>query len=727
MSSQDPITNSIQGVSVESGRAMGSAGKGAGSSDDGGATELFKVNQIWYKLPPTLSLVAKRTLLINMAQRPTYINPYNDVITFIMNTGEFYTSMSSSYLYFEIGFNSPVMTDLYPTVANENVAPSPTGSYQWAKALISQGNAMSLFEEVVFLSASGTEVCREQNKGLESAIKFRYDNDQRYINTIGQVQGAAYGNYSANYDGVGPIPDASFAGQVFTGAQVAANTIPSMTAAALNPIGGFETLILPRSGEGAKVNLGIGVQNLNNTKPGTVRYVSVCIPMDQVLGGFKTYMSTLYPAGALAGGRLELRLKNPVESIQFTAGMVESAIGITPNTYLTNLVNAAQTGFVINRSYIVYDAFQLQDNVLKRLNAVSAGQDGLSVLFDTYDHTSQLSNGIGTVEAQVQQARSRIVRSFCVVRDTANINNPYINSLASEAIVTRVSAVDTPGYYNLAGMEPLTYISAGPTTNVTNSRGINGGMTFLTYPDSTGNTQSPLATDGKNHWSPFVTTVVDPGQTGYLQIYPTPYPWIFKPRLPADYYGQAAAGGPKALPFSTNNLIVTSYQAQLGSLFFPQQPLTTASEYYQNAQYLWCKGVPDKCDVNSVSLNDFIGGLGWGLYDPTIVANVSSPTNQVNLTFPPTPQSGGSSNDPTLNDMWGYWIAPYGCAIFGMLAEKSQALQLSGLPISNARLMRHKFTFAYNPLSGTSRTISVFTQYTRVMKVFLGGRIVVRE
>lgn len=667
MSAQDSLNTQVTGIAAESGRALGSGMKSNGGSDEGSITELYKINQVWYRLPPTLSLVSKRTLLVNQSQRVSYPNPYNDVITFIFNTGEFYTSMSTSYLYMEIGYNSPAASDNVPTITGGGAA-IPANSYAWAKALMSQGNAMSLFEEIVFLSASGTEICREQNKGLESSVRFRYEHEQQYIDTIGQVQGAAYGPYMKNYDGVGPQFDMSIGGN------------SGLNSSNLNPIGGWNTLVQPRSGNGSIAYMDQGLRNLNNTNiiQGNA-YQSFCIPMDQVLGCFKPYMSTLFPAGALAGGRLEMRLKNPLESLQFIAGAIETNAG-TPdvtNPYLANLITANQSGLTINKIYMVMDCFQMQDNVLKRLNQISAGPDGLSVLFDTYDHTSILAQGTGTVEAQVAQARSRIVRSYCVVRDTQNIVNPYVNSLASEAVVQRVSAVDQGGYANIGVSEPLTGY---------NKIGINGSFTLLTLPDSTGDTKGDPA------YNPLTTNIS--------------YPWIVKPRLPNN-------------PYSGINLNVTSYQAQLGALFFPQQPLTTVAEYYQNAMYIWCKGIPDKCDLSSVAYQDFIGGTGWFLYDPTI------PTNTTNISWPPT--GGQVANNPTGNAMFGQWVAPWGLAIFGMLAEKSQALQLSGLPISNARLMRHKLTFQYPPLSQQSRTISVFTQYTRVMKVFLGGRIVVRE
>lgn len=738
MSAADSINSSVQGIAAESGKGVGSAGKG-GSGSDGGATELFKVNQLYFRIPPTLSLVSKRTLLVNQAQRVTYNNPYNDVIVFIMNTGEYYISPTTSYLYMEIGYNSPGF-DATPTVGNTGTISAPSGdaNYNFAKALISQGNAMTLFEEVVYTSASGTEICREQNKGLEAAFRYRYEHTQQYIDTIGQIQGAAFGSYMANYDGIGPIFDGSIGGNSVLNFQMCL------------PVGGWDTLVLPRSGSATQSNFGVGLHNLNNTNvpyTGTTaatKYTSVCIPLDQVNGCFKPYMSTLMPAGALAGGRLELRLKNPIESLQFIAGCVEmnqesKAPGSQsgprstniPSTYLKNLITANQSGLTINKIYIVFDAFQLQDNVLKRLNQISAGEDGLSSLFDTYDHTSVVANGTA-VEVQVQQARSRITRSYCVVRDSANLNNPYINSLCAEAAVTRVSQACANGYTNFnnmsSGVTTSTAIvrtggsgaTAGTAANQSNQTGIDGSWTYLMYPSIS---SGPSTTDVPNKvaanagttagWMPVLAVMGASSTAGVAStMIGTYYPFIEKPKLPNCIWTQSAP-------------TVLSYQAQLGSLFFPQQPLTTPAEYYQNALYMFCKSIPDKTDNCSVSYQDFLGGLGWGLYDPTFPPVQPTPTTTPSIT--PGPTVNGVGNNPTQNDYYGYWVAPSGMAVYGMLAEKSQALQLSGLPIANARLLRHRFLFNGNPLSGGTRTINCFTQYTRIMKTFLGGRMVVRE
>jgi hypothetical protein len=463
-------------------------------------------------------------------------------------------------------------------------------------------------------------------------------------------------------------------------------------------------LVLPRSGPAAMDHWGVSCPNLNvgafsasvlasgATDFGAadaLDYPAFCIPLSQVLGVFKPYMNCLFPAGALSGGRLEIRLKNALESLQFVAaspeidtvnGTLTPAPGPTNlqvgNTYLNSLVANCNTDFQVAQTYLVLDAFQLQDNVLKRLNGVAAGQDGLNLLFDTYDHVITNFSNTGSIECQVSQARSRVIRSFNVVRDTQAILNPYINSLASEAAIRRICGRVGPG-----ALTPTAFIPTLPTPAVNTLAGPGGGVTYATLIANASqvaidNPTEQVTTDSKDNASIW----------GLLEE---------QPILPDDPYGRTPSR-------SYGKPIVNSFQTQLGALFFPQQPITTADEHYQNALYMWGKGIPDKDITCSVTKEDFLGGLGAGW------------------------NSGIESVNPTLSSSYRTWCAPYGLAQYGCIAEKSQLLQLSGLPIANARLMRHKFTFAYASASG-ARTISTFTEFTRVMKVFLGGRVVVRE
>lgn len=618
--SDSRITGAMQSVGVESGRAVNSASKTQGDQEQG-YSELYKLNQIWYRTPPQLSLVSKRTLLVNQAQRVNYTQPTSDVITYIFNSGEYYVNMATSYMYVELGYKSGYS------------GAGTAGQWDNVMAYISQGNISSMFDEVVFTSASGTEIDREQNKGLFNATTFRWFKDQQYMDTYGQAQGAPRGSYSKIYDACGPANDLI--------------AIPG-----LGPGNTF-----PRGGPAINF-FGYGLHNINVTPTAggssvtalAQGYPGFIIPMDQILGFFKPYMGVLMPAGALAGGRLELRLKNPAEWLQLA--VTARTAQVAP---LANLVANLSNGLIINKIYITFDAFQLNDAVIKRLVQIASGPDGLTMMFDTYDFTPTTAVTLGSVEAQVTQARSRVVWSICVFRDDAVVNNPYVNSMAAEAASLRICQSIYPN--QAAGAAPETDVLA----------------TGLIYPVS-GTQVVPIAANLPS--------------------------WIhLQPTLPAD---------PTAfIPGQTswNQQVVASYQCQLGSLFFPQQPLTTLKEFYNNAIYVAGKSQSDSKDNCCVSFDDFVGGRGYNYA-----------------------QNAAAGYAPVLPNYAAQpMVYPYGANFYGMLAEKSSILGLSGLPISNARLLRHKFVINFPTTSGNTRTINVFTKYTRVCKVFLGGRVVVRE
>lgn len=605
------VENAMHGIAtpVESRK-----GAGMGSKDgvEGQMGELFKLNQVLYRLPPSLSLVSKRTIIKQQFQQMSYPNCTNTTLQCIFNTGEYYIAPRTSFLVIRVGYqNSPII----PAVTS----PATDAKDRQVYAHIGQGNVTSLFEEVTLISASGTEIDRQQNKGLLNTHLLRNTMPLPYIESAGTVQGFSEKSVFDTFDGLGM-------------------TLPSATATVQNVQGAVP------------VNTS---HELNATGPKTF-----VIPITQLLGAFNPYMANLIPAGALAGANFLLRMKQPQESLIWSGPGWVSYDGTNwvTNTFNLNTIDVTDI-------YFMLDAFQMNDSVLKRLNEVSAGQDGLSLLFDTFDNSSISNAAIGAVEVQVQQARSRVARSFCVVRDLDVVSNPWANSLASEAVV--------------------------PTANNSNY-GVMDYKSADTKP--TANTA--------NYTNPALTSLGSTGGVAYFKIIPP---------VNSRRVWQGAGVQPK----------VNSYQVQLGSLFFPQQPLGhDVKEFIMNHNYVWGRGMSDEHEYTSSDSLEVFGADGrmYTTANPPVRRNpalYNSVANLVNL-----PETWTSTAN---------WQINYGTCTFGVTAERSQLLQLSGLPISNARLLRHKFVFNSLPPSGSTRQIDCFTQYTRVMKVFLGGKIVLRE
>lgn len=661
------VQNGIVAASVESGKAMGSASKD-GKKD--GEAELYKLNQVWYRMPPTLSLVSKRTITRCQFQQIGYNAPLTpQIASCIFNTGEFYLSGRTSYLVIQAGINKDSATNaalIYPGVAaNTDAAAKQKGA---ARALLPPGGIMSIFEEVTFLSASGTEVDRQQNKGLQMTHVPRNKLAPAYFNTIGELEGFIGGSLQDNYDNKGWM---GFAGQAANSSVIFSahhypmrgeskrdystsvlsgiyngTVIGAATSAAVETIWtGTNMTQVGASATTGSVDISYDptVNGTYNVASGNARWF--IIPLTDVLGMFNPYMNALIPASMLAGGRIDFRFKNMTEALIATGGGLTGIVAAGAATVPIDAGPIAAANTFLNQlqilnMYFLLDSFQMNEGVLSRLNEAAATNEGLSVMFDTWDWAQTQAPNL-SFEAQVSQARSRISRSFCVIRDQLVRSHPFANSLASEAAVNR--------------------------------------------------------------------------DTGALLQYNGP-------------------GG--------NLQLVNNYQAVLGSMYFPQQPLTNIEEQCMNSFYVFCRGYQNADEVNSMSLSDFMGGQGVNLF---IGAGANAaPCPPYGLTSWVT-GTDATQNTITSDTNAGVttvftnstravsglkilpWAINWGGATYGFLAERSQLLQLSGLPISNARLLRHKFNCNYNSVSGTGRTVDVFTEYTRVAKVFLGGRIVMRE
>lgn len=592
------LKDATTGAAIESGKSMLAATRG---EKNDGKDELMKLNQLHYRIPPSLSLVTKRTLTKSFFQQQQYPNISTRQIVMTINTGEFYISAPTSFLVLTVGINRDTATTGLTgtaTVTGDNPA----------YALLANGDVLNLVDEVIFQSASGTEIAREQEKGLCNALIQRAMVSQEFLNTAGETSGWPGGTLRECYDAKG------WAGTAGAGAlnqpgflyPLRNKTYVDLTQTG-TPTGTTAQLATSYGTTTGSVDISYSTNAVSNPS-GPKTFI---VPMKRVLSCFAPYMNALFPAAALAGGVLTIRFKNATESL-IAAG---SYFGSTPSTALTSAKSFLDNLSILN-CYILWDSFQLNDSVLKRLNEISASKSGLSVMFDCWDW-AQSNTSTLTTEAQVSQARSIISRSLCVVRDQAQRTNPFCNSLASEAAITRETGYDNQ------------YIMGG---------------------------------------------AVQP--------------------------------------------VVDTYQAQLGSLYFPQQPLETPEEYCMNLYYVLNKNYIDSEEVSSVTLDDFYGAQGKGQYSGSFPSIVPLP-----------PQTGTYIGDRYIYTKGNLppWCQNWGNALYGFIAERSQLLQLTGLPISNARLLRHKFTFNVPTKSGSPRIIDVFTQYARVMKVFLGGRVVMRE
>lgn len=556
------LDNTMARTAVQATAAVQSGIKGNTNESD----ELLEVNQVSYVVPPSLSIVSKRTRIVNNFMQTSYNQPQNTTMSLIFNTGEFYIQPCTSYIAIQLAIRSGLGTTDASPITDFQVpigSGDPTRGDPQIFYDIPDGNACSIIEEVVMTTASGTEINREQKKGLNSNACFPYIYTEDYKESYGTGQGFSW--KASMLDGT-------------------YRRWPSAQRG------------LPPGGKNVR-NFNTTTAIVNGAATAWEIGPTLYIPLTQLAGVFNPYNKALIPASLLSGGRLDIRLSDP--TLVFRAGGTNANVTNFGNG---NLLADMRANYYVENIYLNLDCFQMADGVLKRLNEIAAGQNGLNYLFDTYDW-SQTNTTQASVECQVSQARSRIINSICVVRNPANFTNPGADKLASEPAIRR----------------PSSYLSG--------------------------------------------------------------------------------------LPLANN--VVTSYQAVLGSLFFPQQPLTQFRDFLENAYYIWNKSACDMHNNSSICDEDFAGA------DGNIWQNDGV-----------TPRAVYPDNGYLNNALWStFWNPNYGKAIYGMVAERSSYLQLSGIPISNARLLRHRFTFA----QAYAREIAIFTSFSRMIRIYLGGRVLVRE
>lgn len=584
----ESLGSAIHGVSVDSGKAMASASKGAGKESSN--NELYKINQIFYRAIPSLTTVTKRMLTRAPFQTNTYDNLQTRTLQCTLNSGEFFVNGNESFLVMQLGIPIP-----------NGTVNSPKG-YD-LHAWLGEGGALSIIDEVWLTSASGTELCHEQNKGLQISHYLYNMKTRDYLSRTGAIEGICEPSASTLFSGKGYCRSQGVASALIPGgASAITSRNGTYQSGGVDGVLGNGLLTVPTTflGEQGAVDL---VFNPGATANGRNQGVAptFVIPLRHLLGCFDPYLQVLIPNVMLAGATLYIRIKNLAEPLIMTGAGLDANVAGGGGTdaqrlaYARNLANTAQ----IYNIYLLLDSFQMNDAVIKKINEISATTDGLTYMYDSHDWVSTQVPTIGVVEAQVSQARTRIKYSFAVVRDNAAPTNPYIPSLCSEGVSLR---------------------PVGPAV----------------------------------------------------------------PSQEIETFGQT----------------VNSYQSILGSLYFPQQPLTLLSEFMMNQLYMFRKSFQDDHDCSTLTKQDYGGAQGQQLY------------------------AAGVAVAPTQNENWCF---PYGMGVFGFTAERSCLLQLTGLTISNARLLRHRFNFTQAPVSGGGRVIDVFTSFTRQAKIFLAGRVVVRE
>jgi hypothetical protein len=131
---------------------------------------IIDVNNLSYNLKPDLSVTTSRTTTTQFFQNTEYAE--NATMVCILNTG-------ASFVY---GPNSTITFDI--TVARATGSGTEPGCY-----FPEPGSAANIFSRITIMSRSGVVLERIDSVNVLSAIKFKYEHDLSYQNSVGSLMG----------------------------------------------------------------------------------------------------------------------------------------------------------------------------------------------------------------------------------------------------------------------------------------------------------------------------------------------------------------------------------------------------------------------------------------------------------------------------------------------------------------------------------------------------------
>lgn len=306
----------------------------------------------------------------------------------------------------------------------------------------------------------------------------------------------------------------------------------------------------------------------------------------------------LFPPMLASGLRISISWTTPDQAfvVRDAKGLVQPA---SPSAF---------SAFTITNPYVSTYAHQLTDGVQRDLNELSA-TNGLELVYCDWEPTeaTHASSENLTTQIEVRKAASRALKAFVVMRDTASVNKPLLDSYATAA-------------------------------------------------------------------------------------------WDYR-----------------------------RWQWQLGSLYFPQQPVVASADG-TGADNTTANSIPESYKHTLISMGTYKGGStpcsGIPMRETANFLEQTGATSILGtgVTLTPFRQEAVTLKNTfpaSNNGKWGTFS--HGMSVLGVLLERTDLFNLSGVPINNARILSFRST--HESVSGTpiARTMTVFLKYVRLARVFLNN------
>lgn len=409
---------------------------------------LLEVNNLDYRLPPSLSIATSRSLRTFPAL--TQVTTMGDTMIFVVSTGATYVDLKNSFIEFDVNF--------LPGTVN-----AAELSYNGVRLSPHTGYANAL-QKYTVLHSSGVELDRQNDATGEFVQTMQYYNQSHqrrliqgslYLHNEDSIPGAVFTDTSAAYDeakaGVwwqtmvppapGPFPVVEKPTLFPTGTGIGAYTTttnsgwiqkynlpayPILTPA--NTYSSFQEDV-PLANNGAIIGV-----------PPPPPPAHIVIPLAEIIPLFDN--SNIAPSYLMAGLRIELTFYPKEYFFQQVMTQGTGGGGTVQQLWPPG------SSVTFNNAQIAMETFTLSDAIARKLAQISAAT-GLEWAWDATHQTSQIvttsSNSI-----QINRALSRANVVLVKTRTNSNVGNPVVDSFASDPWDLR-GPIAIPANYNQDG------------------------------------------------------------------------------------------------------------------------------------------------------------------------------------------------------------------------------------------------------------------------------------
>lgn len=180
--------------------------------------------------------------------------------------------------------------------------------------------------------------------------------------------------------------------------------------------------------------------------------------------------------------------------------------------------------------------------------------------------------------------------------------------------------------------------------------------------------------------------------------------------------------------YATERWSYRRWQWQLGSLYFPQQPIVASSDggaFGADTDDTVANSIPESYKHTLIAFGKYKGecAVPMRLLDGTVNDEGFNTTNTIGSNgYTQTAVTNIPAVRADKNGKWGTYAN--GLSVLGVLLERSDLFNLSGVPINNSRVLSLRVEYDNANFTGDradGRTLTIFLKYVRLARIFLNN------